>query len=173
MAEELYTFKEICQMAGIPYSTGRYYRSKHGEFIAPVGTSISTVSTGRNKKYTKQAVEVLTFISNAYKTGASANEVQQRLSQHFPISVSNEEEVSQCSVTVQRNENEDVSNAIAPLALIANMAQEQKAIREALQKIAETLEKAKEQEQEIAKLRAEIEDLKKEKDPPWWKKLLF
>ena len=166
MTEELYSFKEICKMASVPYSTGRYYRDKHGEFLSCVGT-------GRNKRYTKEAVEVLRFISNAYKTGASANEVQQRLSQQFPISVSNEEEVSQCSVTMQRNQNEDVSNAIAPLALIANMAKEQQAIREALQKIAETLEKAKEQEQEIAKLRAEIEELKKEKDPPWWKKLLF
>jgi hypothetical protein len=40
--EALYTFKEICELAGVPYSTGRYYKAKHKEFITPVGTDVST-----------------------------------------------------------------------------------------------------------------------------------
>ena len=35
--EALYTFKEICELAGVPYSTGRYYKAKHKEFITPGG----------------------------------------------------------------------------------------------------------------------------------------
>jgi len=167
--EALYTFKEICELAGVPYSTGRYYKAKHKEFITPVGTD---VSTGRNKRYTRQVAEVLTFISNAYKSGASANEVQQRLSQHFPMSVNGSANEVQCSVTTQCNQEENFHEAVfplAPLALLANMAEQQQEIKEALQKIAEALERSRQQEQEIAKLKAEIEELKQ----PWWKRLLF
>jgi DNA-binding transcriptional MerR regulator len=169
MAENtLYTFKDICEKAGVPYSTGRYYRDKHREFMYAVGN-------GRNKRYTGKTAEVLRFIGNAYQSGASATEVQQRLSRSYPVNQADEDEVSQCSVTTQ---HEGVGTFVTPLALIANIAKQQQAFQEilertaealeeshereqALEHIAKALEKANERDAEVAYLRAEVERMKR------------
>jgi len=186
---ELYTFKAICEKAGVPYSTGRYYRDKHPEYMYAVGT-------GRNKRYTSTTAEVLRFISNAYQSGASATEVQQRLSQTYPVNQDVEDEVSQCSVTMQHNPVEGVGTSVAPLALIANIAKQQQAFQEilervagaleesherehALEQVAGALERANKRDAEMAYLRAELERMKRKvqaqeerHNKPWWKRLL-
>jgi len=176
MTDTLYTFKEICDQAGIPYSTGRFYRDKHPDFMYSVGT-------GRNKRYTNVTAEVLHFIGNAYKTGASATEVQQRLSQSYPVNQAEEQEVSQCSVTMQRNQESVISNAIAPLALIAkHISDQQQAFMEILEGFKESnteaLERATNRDMEVAYLKAEMERLKRElqgvkteQEKHWWQKV--
>ncbi len=200
MTDTLYTFKEICDQAGIPYSTGRFYRDKHPDFMYSVGT-------GRNKRYTNVTAEVLHFIGNAYKTGASATEVQQRLSQSYPVNQAEEQEVSQCSVTMQRNANNDIGNAIAPLALIAkHLTEQQQAFLEVLEGIRTELDRGHEREEalervndaihqatrtteearasttkrdmeitfldaEMKRLKKELQDIQERQNRRWWQKL--
>lgn len=200
MTDTLYTFKEICDQAGIPYSTGRFYRDKHSDFMYSVGT-------GRNKRYTNVTAEVLHFIGNAYKTGASATEVQDRLSRSYPVNQAEDQEVSQCSVTMQRNANNDIGNAIAPLALIAkHLTEQQQAFLEVLEGIRMELNRGHEREEalervndaihqatrtteearasttkrdmeitfldaEMKRLKKELQDIQERQNRRWWQKL--
>jgi DNA-binding transcriptional MerR regulator len=165
MSQETYTFQKICEMAELPYSTGRFYRNRHDDFMYSVGN-------GRNKRYTYKTVEVLQFISNAYKTGATANEVQERLIQSYPINNNEVPKVSQRSVTMTREGKNDIGNAIAPLAVFEKFAKQQEAITEILQRIADRDEKIAKLERDNEILKLKLYHLDKEIKKPWWKKIL-
>jgi DNA-binding transcriptional MerR regulator len=134
-----------------------------------------SVGTGRKKRYTEKTVEVLHFISNAYKSGASANEVQDRLSQSYPVNVKkNDKEVPtvQRSVTMLKQcQDEGVSNAIAPLALMAQMAQQQKVMTEILKRVADRDEEIRKVQKDNAMLKKRLARLEAEINKPWWKKI--
>jgi DNA-binding transcriptional MerR regulator len=170
-ARELLTFREVCERAGIPESTGRFYRKRHGAFIPVTGK-------GRNRRYTVQAVEVLRAIAGSYQSGATATETQQMLSRSFPMSTEHQEvETQQAQREPQRNAIATQNGEISHNQALAVIAQQQQVIitllertagaldasyerEKALEKVAGALERASARDAETAYLMAELARLK-------------
>jgi len=162
--EDTYTFKEICKLADIPYSTGRFYRDRHTEFMYSVGS-------GRYRRYTYETIEVLRVISNAYKAGANATEVQERLIPIFPINSDEAIDVSQRSVTMPTDRENKEGNTVTALAFFDTLTKQQQNITEILQRIEDKEDRIKQLEDDNIKLKRRLNQIIKEVKKPWWKKI--
>jgi len=78
------TFKEICKLANVKESTGRFYRDRFEEHFIAKGE-------GRNRRYSQEAVGLLMLISEGYTKGLEYEQVRESLEQRYGVLVVQEE----------------------------------------------------------------------------------
>lgn len=173
-------------MAGVNYSTANHYKGRFPEFLPTVGK-------GKNRRYKAEAVQVVRFISNAYKSGADYHEVSQRLFQSYPVSVENYHENH--GNTIPRNTTEDKTNKTSNEQLPSVVTERgntmvitmmiTKALEPILHRMNDVLEQNRDLIQGntdkdvlIGQLQQDNEDLQErllrleaEVNKPWWKKI--
>jgi uncharacterized coiled-coil DUF342 family protein len=162
---DTYTFKEICKMADVPYSTGRDYKKQYPEWMYCAGTN-------KRKCYLKETAEVLREISTLKKNGKSAEEVLTHLSQSYPMNTDNVPEKVPTLYEKRQSASKSArslsSNVPAQLALLT---EQQKAITEILQRIADRDERIEQLENDNTKLKRKLFQIEQEMKKPWWKKI--
>lgn len=174
-------------MAGVNYSTANHYKGRFPEFLPTVGK-------GKNRRYKAEAVQVVRFISNAYKSGADYHEVSQRLFQSYPVSVENYHENH--GNTIPRNTTDTKKGDKASEEQLPSVVTERgntmvitmmitKALEPILHRMNDVLEQNRDliqgvadRDQEIRKMQKAEVALKKrlarleaEVNKPWWKKI--
>jgi len=162
---DTYTFKEICKMADIPYSTGREYKKLYPEWMYSAGTS-------KRKRYLEQTAEVLRTISDLRKKGKSAGEVLNELSRLYPVNIE-EMPGGKQAPNDKRQVTEKVptdTDLLLP-ARLTLLTEQQKAITEILQRIADRDERIEQLENDNTKLKRKLFQIEQEMKKPWWKKI--
>jgi|GEM_PF-3404956 len=163
--EDTYTFKEICRIADIPYSTGREYKRQYPEWMYNAGTS-------KRKRYLEQTAEVLRTISDLRKKGKSAEEVLNELSRLYPLNI--EEMPGKKQAPNDKRQMTGKAPTDTDLLLPARLTlltEQQKAITEILQRIADRDERIEQLEKDNTKLKKKLYLIEKEIKKPWWKKI--
>lgn len=165
MSQDTYTFKEICELANIPYSTGREYKKLYPEWMYCAGTS-------KRKCYLKETAEVLREISTLKKKGKSAEQVLSELSRLYPVNVEevpDKKQVLSAKRQVPGKAPADTESLVP--ARLALLAQQQKVMTEILQRIADRDEQIQKLQKDNVTLKKRLARLEREMKRPWWEKI--
>lgn len=78
--QEYLTLAEIARQLNLPESTARYYKNKFSAYIPSYGS-------GRKKRYSAEAVEVLRLIAEMFNRNATATEIEDALIREFAVNI--------------------------------------------------------------------------------------
>lgn len=138
--EEWLSIAEIADKSGIPENTARRYVGKFSDFI-------QVKSTGRAKKYPPETIGVVERISQLYQGGKSTDEIYELLSREQPLVVEVEQE-------------EQPSLSLTPYEVMEEFRRTNMLILQTMQQVSQAVESMTGQQQEINRLRQEVEAAK-------------
>lgn len=88
------TAAAIAAEVGIPESTCRYYLRKYSAWVPTVGA-------GRQRRYSREAVDVLRFVADLHQGGATGDMVEAALKGRFPMDATAIQQQQQPTTTQQ------------------------------------------------------------------------